>query len=238
MSKAPVDDLVAGALRRGRRSVRRRRLGVGVVAAAAVAVLVLLLTGGAAGTDLLLPHRMPAGAGVPSASVRPTLPTTAAAILFRLGQLLPGVQLSQAHRFADESAAVTVYLDRGQGPGMVHVAIGEGGLPTTDQCQSSDGMAVSCTPLAGGATAVITTNSSNCVQSLSVEVHRRDRVIVGVYVATCLMFDGTTNPPGRAGLTQAQAVAIAADPQWGSTMDADLVTDAASRFPSLPVSPS
>jgi hypothetical protein len=54
-------------------------------------------------------------------------------------------------------------------------------------------------------------------------------------VATCLAWNGTSNPPTQMAITAAQALQIAANPAWGaSQMDAALVRDAATRFADIP----
>jgi hypothetical protein len=56
----------------------------------------------------------------------------------------------------------------------------------------------------------------NCIQSEIVEVRRPDGIKVSIDNATCLAWNGTTNPASGRPLTTEQAVALASDPTIGA----------------------
>lgn len=219
----PVDTVYEG-----RRS--HRPWLVAVVSAAAVAGM---LVGG-----LTLANRAPAGASpLPAvaaaaalSATEPQSPTTAAAIVYRLQQLLPAGQTSG---FAGSPMLGQIYLDQGHGPGMVRLSIATGVHPRSN-CTPSSGTQISCEHLSDGSQAVVVRNPRNCVQSLSVDVIHPNGVAVQASVASCLAWNGTTNPAGRPALTQDEAIRIADDPSWGPTMSSALVAAAAQKFPNLP----
>jgi len=73
----------------------------------------------------------------------------------------------------------------------------------------------------------------NCVQRVGVSLVRPDGTTVALDVASCLAWDGKTNPKGRLALTVDQAVAIADDPRWGTTIAQSLVDAGAKDYPNL-----
>jgi hypothetical protein len=77
--------------------------------------------------------------------------------------------------------------------------------------------------------------SDNCIEPLVIDVDHGDGTVVEIDVATCLAWNGHSNPPTQMAITDPQALQIAANPAWGtSQMDAGLVRAAASRFADLP----
>jgi hypothetical protein len=68
----------------------------------------------------------------------------------------------------------------------------------------------------------------------SATVDHGNGVVVVVFTATWLAWNGHTNPPGTVALTPDQVLKIAAYPGWGARMDAALVRKAATDHPSLP----
>jgi hypothetical protein len=164
----------------------------------------------------------------------PNSPVTPAAVIYRLQQLLPsGGTSGFAGGDVDGSVTGQLYFDQGQGPGMVRVAVtpSSGG----DDCTSpSSDAQTTCEHLADGNEAAVERISDNCIQSLVVTVDHRDGAAVQLSVASCLAWNGTTNPPGGPALTPAQAVQIADDPSWGLTMSSGLVATAGQQFPDLP----
>jgi hypothetical protein len=166
----------------------------------------------------------------------PKSPATAATIIYRLKQLLPAGSTSG---YAGAGGAFgQLYLDRGQGPGMLRmdVAAGAAGNGARYQCTaaSKGDVTTECLTLPGGARATVTRISDNCIQSMVIDVDHGNGADVQLNVGTCLAWNGKTNPPGPSVLTENEALAIAADPSWGRNMDSGLVAAAQQAFPHLP----
>jgi hypothetical protein len=123
----------------------------------------------------------------------------------------------------DDDLRVQLYLDDGGGPAMVRVAVDKS-PPFVDE-----------PPRSGSLSVTISHMPDNCVETTTVDAAWPDGTLVRVDVATCLAQDGA-NEPTRAALTTDQAVRVATDPRWGVTMDRQLVTAGAERFPDVPVS--
>jgi hypothetical protein len=254
----PLGDLVGTAMRDGRRIRRIRRLGAfgAGTAVAGVVALAATLSGpfgaGAGGVQAPAaapapPSAAPIPSGAPALEVPPRpgapatpeatatasrvridvnrgrgpqLKATSAAMLELLTRLLPAGRTSDYGVATGDDLHVGLYLDRGRGPGMIRVSMGKGAPPA--------GYGSNMAQL------TIEHLADNCIQSTVVDAFRPDGTIVQVDVATCLAWDGKQNKPAGAALTAQQAAAIAVDPRWGMTMDADLVVTGAKRFPSLP----
>ena len=163
-------------------------------------------------------------------------PVTPSAVVYRLQQLLPAGRTSAFAGSGQDGVTGQVYLDRGQGPGMVRLEVTTQSADGPD-CATSDGIVVTCEHLADGDTAIVQHVPSNCVQSLQVVVDHPGGARVLLTVATCLAWNGTTNPPSAPALTQDEAVRIADDPGWGLTMNAALVAAAQQKFPNSRRSP-
>jgi len=148
---------------------------------------------------------------------------TTGAMLHLLTQLLPAGQLSNAAASGAGDRYVQVYLDRGDGPGMVRLVVGQ--LPAEGTRP----------PRGGTATVSIEHVPGNCLQDTVAVSRWPDGTAVQLDVASCLAGDGRTNPPGRPVLSADEAAGIAADPRWGVTMDADLVKAGDARFGRVPV---
>lgn len=164
----------------------------------------------------------------------PKSPTTAAAIVYRLTQLLPAGRTSG---YAGSGSLFgQIFLDRGQGTGMLRLDISKDTRIVPPKCiaSSSPDISQECRTLPNGAHVTIIRIPGNCIQSLVVDVDHGDGVGVQLNVATCLAWNGHENPPGVEALTEAEAIQIAADPSWGVTMDSALVATGAQRFPHLP----
>jgi uncharacterized membrane protein YgcG len=96
-------------------------------------------------------------------------------------------------------------------------------------------MTRTCSTLPSGANVLTTRISDNCIEPLVIDVDHGDGTVVEIDVATCLVWNGHSNPPTNMAITAAQALQIAANPAWGtSQMDAAVVRAAASRFAGVP----
>jgi hypothetical protein len=139
---------------------------------------------------------------------------TSAAMLHLLTALLPPGRTSHFSVSADDDLRVQLYLDDGQGPGLIQVAV---------------------TKTAGDSTAAqvtISHNPGDCLAATTIDAAWPDGTLVEVDVPTCLAPGGAEGEPA---LTLDEAVRVAADPRWGVTMDPGLVAAGAKRFPSVPV---
>jgi hypothetical protein len=236
----PLGDVVGVAISQGRRVRRNRRLaavgaGVAVLAVAAFAAF-------GPGPQLpSLPSALPPGS-VPSIAVAPAaaVPTrtvterngtqraegmqkkaTSAAMLHLLTTLLPPGRTSHYGVGGDNDLHVQLYYDAGYGPSMLRLQV--------DRTDTG-------VPRGSAAKLTVTHVPGNCVQDTDVRATWPDGTQVQLDIATCLAFDGRTNPPAKAQLSEAEAVLIVTDRRWGVTMDAGLVDQAASAFPTtLPV---
>jgi hypothetical protein len=95
-------------------------------------------------------------------------------------------------------------------------------------------MTRTCSTLTSGAPVITDRISDNCMEPLTITVDHGNGIVVWIDVATCLPWNGNSNPPAHMAITADQALQIAADPAWGVQMDAALVRDANSRFADLP----
>jgi hypothetical protein len=163
----------------------------------------------------------------------PKAPTSSAAVLDELLKLLPPGATSN-YAFYDLGAQT--YLKGASGLGMIRLILFKGSL-NPDACTSAvpSDMTRTCSTLPSGATVLTTRISDNCIEPLVIDVDHGDGTVVEIDVATCLAWNGHSNPPTHMAITAAQALEIAANPAWGaSQMDAALVRAAASRFADLP----
>jgi hypothetical protein len=163
----------------------------------------------------------------------PKAPTDSAAILDELLKLLPPGATSNYSYYGGLGAQT--YLDGASGLGMIRLSLYQGSL-NPDACTTAvpSDMTRTCSTLPGGASVLTTRISDNCIEPLVIDVDHGDGTVVEIDVATCLVWNGHSNPPTQMAITAAQALQIAANPVWGtSQMDAALVRDAASRFARL-----
>ncbi|GAA2597473.1 hypothetical protein GCM10010435_91010 [Winogradskya consettensis] len=143
--------------------------------------------------------------------------TTPAAMFELVSRLLPDREMT--HLRTDGSKGrmfVQFYLDGGDGPGMMSLSIAAkdaGTKPVRD----------------GKPTVTVERLKGNCVQDMLVEASWADDTLVQVANATCL----TSGEKAPAPLTLAEAKSLAADPRWGTRMDADLVDAGAENYPSF-----
>lgn len=163
----------------------------------------------------------------------PKAPTDSAAILDELLKLLPPGTTSN---YAFYGLGAQTYLDGASGPGMIRLFLEKGSLnPAACTSAVPSDMTRTCSTLSSGATVLTTRISDNCVEPLAIAVDHGDGTVVQINVATCLAWNGYSNPPAHMALTAAQAEQIAANPAWGAEqMDAALVRDANSRFADIP----
>jgi hypothetical protein len=245
----PLGDVVAAAIRDGRRIRRRRRfltISAGsVMAAALAAAAVLLGDGPVAGrfeqAAVVPPQTVPIKPAAPTDPPRARTLTihsgtaradglrrkaTSAAMLHLLTLLLPPGRTSHYGVASDGDLHVQLYLDDGNGPAMVRVSLDK----PAARVRAHE------SPRGSGTTVTIQHVRGNCLQSTVVDAEWPDGTLVQVDVATCLPSDGARTRPTRPALTAEQAIRVASDPRWGVTMDERLVRLGAQEFPErLPV---
>jgi hypothetical protein len=166
-------------------------------------------------------------------------PTSAAAILDELLKLLPPGATSNYALFNDgpNYLGAQAELAGKSGVGMIRIHLIGGLSVNPDACAGKPrrGMTMTCSTLPNGVPVTVTRNSGNCIQSASVDVDHGLGTVVQIDLATCLPWNGTSNPPSPMAITVAQAEQIAANPAWGmANMNAALVHHAASRFAAVP----
>jgi hypothetical protein len=151
----------------------------------------------------------------------------------RLLKLLPAGATSN---YAFYGLGAQTYLDGTSGLGMIRIFVYRGSL-NPDACTSAEpsDLTQTCRTLPSGATVLTTRISDNCVEPLSIVVDHGGGTVVQIDVATCLAWNGHSNPPTHMAITAAQALRIAENPSWGARqMDAAVVRAAASRFADVP----
>jgi hypothetical protein len=166
-------------------------------------------------------------------SAGPKAPTSSAAVLDELLKLLPPGATSN---YAFYGLGAQTYLHGASGLGMIRIFLVRGSL-NPDACTGAvpSDVTQTCSTLPSGATVLTTRISDNCVEPLSIVVDHGDGTVVQINVATCLAWNGHSNPPTHMAITAAQALQIAANPAWGEAqMDAALVRGAAVRFAHVP----
>lgn len=235
----PLGDLVAVALRDGRRIRRRRRLAAfgGGTAVAGVLAATMALGGPfgpatrsepaaddrtVAGATPTPPRPGDAGHFPPPARPGAAAPgpeqvrATPEAMLVLLEGLLPAGRTSAPAKAGPRDLRVQLYLDRGNGPGMIRVSVS--GDPRSG-------------PRTGTPAVTVDSQPDNCMQSTVARARWPDGLTVQAELATCLARDGRRNPPTLPALSKDEARVVVADPRWGTTMEAGLVRAGAERFP-------
>jgi hypothetical protein len=254
----PMGDLVAASVRQGRRMRRTRSLwtagGAGGLALACLVAGVFLVTGGSprgtAGTNLGFaapahPSASPAGTHTGpetthSAPLAPASPAhgstddpkvkaTTQGMLELLSHLLPKGTRSTPAQASDGSLFVGLNLDRGHGVGMVRLSVVSGHPVDGTHCPSGS----TCRTLPDGNFAEMIDLPENCIERHVVFLRRKDGIIVAIQMSSCLSWNGTTNPPSQVVLSDEEAIAIAADPRWGTEMVKSLVDGGQRDFPHL-----
>lgn len=169
----------------------------------------------------------------------PQAPTTAGAVLDELLRLLPpGATSNYAdYNNGPNDMGAQTYLAGPSGIGMIRIHVIGNVSINPQACGGTvpSDMTMTCGTLPGGAPVAVSKTSDNCIQSDTIDVDHGHGTVVQIDLATCLAWNGTTNPPSPLAITVAQAEQIAANPAWGTaTMDAAVVQDAATRFASVP----
>jgi hypothetical protein len=160
---------------------------------------------------------------------------TSAAMLHLLTRLLPPGRATHYGVVSGDDLRVQLYLDDGNGPAMVRVALDKN--PPGDGKDKVDRKPPVGDDSPRGRTVTVTIQHmpDNCLRSTAVDATWPDGTVVRVDVASCLPFDGVQSRPTRSALTADEAVRVATDPRWGMTMDEGLVTVGERQFPRLPV---
>ncbi|MGV9212177.1 hypothetical protein ACTFTM_10005 [Micromonospora sp. RB23] len=148
--------------------------------------------------------------------------TTPQGALELLTRLLPKGKTSGQASLGSSGAGpgmpyVQIYLDRGDGPGMVRLSVYRdrvGGDPAPG-------------------TVELTEVPGNCVQDKMITVYHRGGLQIDVLISTCLAWSGKENSPAPAVLSVDEAVAIAANPTWGTSLPEEIVAMGAKKFPTL-----
>jgi hypothetical protein len=148
--------------------------------------------------------------------VGPKAPTTSAAVLAELLRLLPPGATSN---YAFIGGGAQTYLDGPSGVGMIRIFLTRGSL-NPDACTSAvpSDMTRTCSRLPNGATVLTTRISDNCVEPLAIDVDHGDGTVVQINVATCLAWNGSSNPPAPMAITAAQAERIGAPTRAGARL--------------------
>jgi hypothetical protein len=197
----PLGDLVAAAMRDGRRLRRVRRwrtfaVSVTLAGSAAVAAVLVAANGEAAGPlppvqvaaapPTLSPQSVPMPGSAPLAPVEARTLTvhsgtqraeamrmkaTSAAMLHLLTLLLPPGRTSHYGVSTDDDLRVQLYFDDGRGPALLRVTVGR--IPAVQ-------------PPASGVTVTIGRNAADCLRDTVVDAEWPDGTTVEVDVATCL----------------------------------------------------
>jgi hypothetical protein len=258
-SPPPIGDLVEKSVRRGRRMRRTRGLwtagGAGGVALASLILIVLLVaepaphgrTGATRGIAAsppvagsgtapgAVPAQSASAAPVPAPSAPPAVTgpqvkATTRGMLELLSTLLPAGKRTMPAQTSDGSLFVALNLDRGQGVGMVRLNVDSTKVPVSHgPCMPGS----ICQTLPDGNYVEIIDIPDNCIERHAVFLTRPDGISVGMLMSSCLSWNGSDNPPGQVVLSVEEAIAIADDPRWGTTMPKSLVDRGQRDFPNL-----
>jgi hypothetical protein len=141
--------------------------------------------------------------------------TTPGAMVALIARLLPDRELSHLRHLGDD-LHVQLYLDSGDGPGMMAVSIVDSDRKPAKESGAGPEIAVE-------------RQDGNCVQTVIASALWPDGTLVQAEVATCLAWDGTQNKPANAPLTMPEAADLVTDPRWGFTTDPALI-DAGKQY--------
>ncbi|MEV4346721.1 hypothetical protein AB0J83_19865 [Actinoplanes sp. NPDC049596] len=148
---------------------------------------------------------------------------TSAAMVYLLSQLLPSAATGDYSVAPGGELRVRAMLNNGLGPGMVSVEVTRIGVGPP-------------VPKRGQVAKVsIAEFPDDCRRDTSVVAGWPDGTQVRLDVAACLPDGGTGRVPAPPMLDPDIGAKIAADPRWGTEMDASLVDVGGKRYPDLPV---
>jgi hypothetical protein len=174
------------------------------------------------------PARPPSGGVVtfPPVPAPPSAPVTGPgqvratpeAMLVLLEELLPPGRTSEHASTGPRELQVRLYLDRGEGPGMIRVSVGGDAAPG---------------PRPGTPAVSVDSRPGNCIGSTVVRARWPGGLVVQADVAGCLAVDGRRTEPAPPVLSREEARVVVSDPRWGPAMDAALVRAGAQRFPQV-----
>jgi hypothetical protein len=166
----------------------------------------------------------------------PKARTTAAAVLDELLRLLPAGATSDYAIYRDRNqTGAQVDLDGARGLGMIRIFLYRDKTPPSCTPYALSNISQICSMLPGGAPVTTTRIPGNCIERISIVIGHGHDTGVQIDVASCLAWNGQTNPAAHLAITAAQARKIAANPAWGARrMDAAVVKDGARRFADLP----
>ncbi|MFI5838244.1 hypothetical protein ACIA8K_00800 [Catenuloplanes sp. NPDC051500] len=170
--------------------------------------------------DLTVPDVRPTSDG----QVGRTTPESALELLVGL---LPKGQTDGFAFLPEGYAHVQVYLDRGDGPGMIRVYVG--GVAEPAVCYAEQ----TCADVVGVGLLVVEHNPTDCTRLLAVTLQRLDGVEITLQLADCLMWDGERNPAGAIALDLQEAVTLVLNPAWGPTVPDSLIKSGEFNFPKL-----
>jgi hypothetical protein len=122
---------------------------------------------------------------------------------------LPPGRTSRYGVVSGNDLLVQLYLDAGAGPQRIRVAVDK----TGDGTRRDPAVAVT-----------VEQNPGDCAVNTTIDAQWSDGTTVRLDVSGC-----------TPALSADEAVAVAADPRWGVTMDATLVGAGAARFANVPV---
>ncbi|MFI5938324.1 hypothetical protein [Actinoplanes sp. NPDC051494] len=252
----PLGDLVATAMRDGRRITRNRRLAM---TGAAVAVLGVVAGGGALAWPSTTPGPEPVAPAASAPVTRPTVtpapatpptaaPTRSVTVSTApapvastwsapvVGKRVPGKLLKATPQAVLELLTQLLPKGRTSAPAanaddglfaQVHLDTGNG--PGLIRVRLD---AVAERKIRPGTVDIETSEGSgDCTRSMTVTAWYPDGGRLRMDVATCLA-DGTRRTPPA--LTRDDAVAVVSDARWGLAMDAELVTVGAKHFADVP----
>lgn len=162
-------------------------------------------------------------------------PATPQGVLELLSELLPpgrtsGYAQGDVRALAPGAVAVQIYLDRGDGPGMIRLWLSQEKPPPEPRCGAGE----LCYMLPDGGMVTLYDIADNCVNGRSMVLHRADGTRIQLNLARCLAWDGRDNPPAEPALTTQEALDIALDPRWGPELPQDIEKRGILRFAELP----
>lgn len=162
-------------------------------------------------------------------------PANPQGVLELLSELLPpgrtsGYAQGDVRGLAPGTVAVQIYLDRGDGPGMIRLWLSQEKPPAEPRCGAGE----LCYVLPDGGMVTLYDIADNCVNGRSVVLHRADGTRIQLDLARCLAWDGRDNPPAEPALITQEALNIALDPRWGPELPLDITKRGMLRFTELP----